>query len=64
MDTPKESGLLTMKEATDFLRVSRSTVYRLLERGELPGYKIAHRWVFDQKDLREFVAARRVDSGR
>ena len=64
MDTPRENGLLTMKETTAFLRVSRSTVYRLLDRGELPGYKIARRWVFDQKDLREFVAPRRVNSSR
>jgi len=64
MDTPKENEFLTMKETTEFLRVSRSTVYRFLERGELPGYKISKRWVFDQKDLREFVAARRVNSAR
>lgn len=64
MDTPKENEFLTMKETTEFLRVSRSTVYRFLERGELSGYKISKRWVFDQKDLREFVAARRVNSAR
>jgi putative molybdopterin biosynthesis protein len=64
METSKEDGFLTLKETTEFLRVSRSTVYRLLERGELPGYKISKRWKFGQKDLREFVAARRVSPGR
>jgi excisionase family DNA binding protein len=62
MDTPKENELLTMSEAMAILRVSRSTVYRFLDRGELSGYKVARRWVFDQKDLKDFLAARRVDS--
>jgi excisionase family DNA binding protein len=62
MDEPAEDkGLLTLEEATAFLRVSRSTMYRLIKRRELPGYKIARRWMFDRSDLRQFVASRRTE---
>jgi len=41
------------------LRVSRSTVYRMVNRGELPGYKMAKRWMFDRYEVAEFVAVHR-----
>lgn len=61
MKTPEESDLLTLEETMAFLRVSRSTLYRIVNRGELPGYKIARRWVFDRTELKEFVAHKRAD---
>jgi excisionase family DNA binding protein len=55
----QDNGLMTLEEAMAFLRVSRSTIYRLVNRMELPGYKIARRWMFDQSDLKAFVASKR-----
>lgn len=52
--------LLTLEEAMTFLRISRSTMYRLIKRGELPGYKIANKWMFATADLSAFVAQRRM----
>jgi excisionase family DNA binding protein len=56
--------LLTVEEVASYLRVSRSTVYRLVNRKELLAYKIAHRWMFDREDLRAFIADKRVDVER
>jgi excisionase family DNA binding protein len=38
--------LLTVDELSDYLRVHRSTVYRLLKKGQLPGFKIGSDWRF------------------
>lgn len=57
-------ALLTLDETMTLLRVSRSTMYRLIEREELPGWKVAKRWVFDRKDLDDFIARKRAASHR
>ena len=39
--------LLTVNELADYLRVHRSTIYRLLKKGQLPGFKIGSDWRFN-----------------
>ena len=39
--------VLTVGEISDYLRVHRSTVYRLLRKGQLPGFKIGSDWRFN-----------------
>jgi excisionase family DNA binding protein len=49
-------ALLTFKEAMEFLRVSRSTIYRLMWAGQLRGYKVGNTWRFYEQDLLAAVA--------
>ena len=35
-------------EVTDFLKVHRSTVHKLAEKGELPAIKVGSEWRFDR----------------
>jgi excisionase family DNA binding protein len=39
--------VLTVNELAEYLRVHRSTIYRLLKRGQLPGFKIGSDWRFN-----------------
>ena len=39
--------VLTVGELSEYLRVHRSTVYRLLKSGQLPGFKIGSDWRFN-----------------
>lgn len=48
--------LLTFKEAMSYLRVSRSTLYRLMWSGQLTGHKVGSTWRFYRDDLRACVA--------
>jgi excisionase family DNA binding protein len=43
--------LLNFKEARAYLKISRSTLYRLLWSGALTGYKVGSGWRFYQRDL-------------
>ena len=52
-----EETLLTFKEAMTFLRVSRSTLYRLMWAGQLRGHKVGSTWRFYKHDLRSVVAS-------
>ncbi len=47
--------LLTMKEAISHLRVSRSTLYRMMWSGQLPGYKVSNTWRFKKDDLNNCI---------
>jgi len=47
--------LLNIDEVASYLRLNRYTVYRMAERGELPGAKIARRWRFSEADLRAWL---------
>jgi len=50
-----EDTLLTFKEAMNYLRVSRSTLYRLMWSGQLTGHKVGSTWRFYRDDLRTCV---------
>jgi len=39
--------VLTVNELAEYLRVHRSTLYRLLKKGQLPGFKIGSDWRFN-----------------
>jgi len=54
--------LLTFKEAMGYLRVSRSTLYRLMWSGQLIGHKVGSTWRFYREDLRACVGAGREAS--
>jgi excisionase family DNA binding protein len=38
------ASLLTVDEVADYLRASHAMIYRLLRRGEIPGFKIGGDW--------------------
>ncbi len=52
---PSDAVLLTFKEAMQFLRVSRSTIYRLMWSGQLRGHKVGSTWRFYVNDLLDAV---------
>lgn len=49
-------SLLTLKDVMTRLKVSRATIYRLIERGELHPFKIGHSLRFEEQDLAAFIA--------
>ena len=55
MQVIQEDILLTFKEAMGYLRVSRSTLYRLMWSGQLTGHKVGSTWRFYREDLRACV---------
>jgi excisionase family DNA binding protein len=43
--------LITLEEVADYLRVTRKTIYRLLEKGEIPARRVGHQWRFDKPSI-------------
>jgi len=47
--------ILTPEEAVRYLKVSISTVYRLAQKGILPGRKVGGSWRFSRRRLYEWM---------
>ena len=57
-----EKRLLTIKEASDYLGISVKGLYNMVNRRELPFYKIGKRVRFDMKQLDEWIEKHKVES--
>lgn len=51
--------LMTTRELQELLKVDRITIYRMLERGQLPGFKIGGQWRFSRKEVENWLDAQR-----
>jgi excisionase family DNA binding protein len=60
----EQDVLLTFQEAAEFLRVSRATLYRLLDSGQLVRHKVGGAWPFYKTDLHAFVSAQDSNGAR
>lgn len=56
--TPKPShaavalgGVLTISELAEYLKISRSTLYKLAQEGKVPGQKIGKHWRFHREAI-------------
>ena len=54
----QERDILTVEEVARFLRVPKSTVYKLARVGELPASKIGKHWRFLRRDIHEWLHSR------
>ena len=53
-----ESEILTVMEVARFLRVPKSTVYKLARLGQLPASKIGKHWRFLRRDIHDWMHSR------
>ena len=56
----QESDLLNFKEAMQYLKCSRSTLYRLMWNGQLTGHKVSFTWRFRKSDLDKCIVLQSV----
>jgi len=58
---PPSRTLLTLEEVAELLRVSKTSVYRLVERRALPFFRVSSVLRFDLADVEAFLGAGRVE---
>jgi excisionase family DNA binding protein len=44
-----QASIMTGRELAEYLRVHRSTIYRLLRHGTLPAFRVASDWRFSRE---------------
>jgi excisionase family DNA binding protein len=55
---------LTIRELARYLSVTERTIYNLLERGELPGFKVGANWRFKKEDLDAWIENKKKNESR
>lgn len=51
---------LTVREVASYLGVDEKTIYRLVKRGELPGFKVAGTWRFKKGDIDQWIERQKL----
>ncbi len=54
--------LLNVSELADLLRLSKTSIYRIVERRLIPFHRLPRGLRFDKQDISTFLLKRRVDS--
>ena len=52
-----ESGILTIKDVAEYLKVTERTIYRLAAAKQIPAFKVGGSWRFRQADIDGWIAA-------
>lgn len=62
-DTQTAGDILTIRQLAEYLMVSEKTVYRMLDRSELPGMRVGSQWRFRKQDIDAWLTeeVRRVE---
>ena len=50
---------MTVRDVAAFLNVDEKTIYRLAQKGDLPGFKVLGSWRFQRPDLEAWIAERK-----
>jgi excisionase family DNA binding protein len=50
--------VMTLQETAEYLRVTRSTIHRLLKRNQIPAFRIGRHWRFYLEEIESWCSAR------
>lgn len=58
------SEVMTLDELSAYLKIPKSTLYKLVQEGRLPGQKIGKQWRFGKQGIDQWLAEGGLLSGR
>jgi len=50
--------MMTLQEVADYLRVTRSTIHRLLKHNQIPAFRIGRHWRFNVEEIDNWCSSR------
>ena len=54
---------MTVRDVASFLSVDEKTIYRLVIKGDIPGFKVLGSWRFQRQDIQAWIAEKKVHAG-
>ncbi len=54
--------LLNVKQVQDILRLSERSVFRLIQKKKLKGFKVGREWRFELADIDEYIKRQRKEA--
>jgi excisionase family DNA binding protein len=56
MMTVNQDNVLTIEELAVYLKISKSSLYKLAQKGEVPGQKVGKHWRFRRDIIDQWMA--------
>lgn len=53
---------MTVRQVAEYLNVDAKVIYRLVQAGELPGFKVARSWRFKRDDIDSWIEQQKKQS--
>ena len=50
--------IMTIKELSEYLKIAKSTLYKLAQEGRLPGQKVGRHWRFHKETIDRWISNR------
>lgn len=63
-DTTSEADILTIKQVSEYLRVTDRTIYRLAAARQIPSFKVGGAWRFSRTELDDWIKHQSVGTQR
>jgi len=54
------SQSMTVRDVANYLNVVEKTVYRLSQKNQLPGFKVAGTWRFKREDVDQWIEEQKI----
>lgn len=52
----KSQEIMTIKELSKYLKIAKSTLYKLAQEGRLPGQKVGRHWRFHKATIDSWIS--------
>jgi excisionase family DNA binding protein len=60
----RPTGVFTIEELAAYLRVPKSTLYKLVREGRVPGQKVGRHWRFHKETIDGWLAEKDTNADR
>ena len=54
---------MTVRELSEYLKLNRMTIYKMLKERKIPASRIGHQWRFFREDIDAWIRSKRVSLG-
>ena len=54
-------GPMTVRELSQYLKLDKMTIYKMVKENRMPAAKIGHQWRFFQEDIENWIRSQSVD---
>ena len=51
---------MTVRELSEYLKLDRMTIYKMLKEEQIPASRIGHQWRFIREDIDAWIRSKRV----
>jgi len=55
---------MTLEETAEYLQVSRDSIYRMAQKGEIPASKVGNLWRFKKEEIDEWMKNQRKNRSK